>query len=313
MGVSRGLLVAAAFGALLTLPAPAPAQDPVPAPAPTARAVDRSYRATQAAIEIRGDRLVVDASHALGPLARRLRAPGPVHLRAACSEDVAGLDLDRPRPGRDFGSDENVTPDVRTATVSITVPGLDRAASRADGCRAVVTETLGYPVAEVVVGFTQDVRRELYTRSLRTGDRDRQALAGAEAAVTSALTHYVSHGDDLRGWTATPDGRVPGEPVLRLGTAVSVAAVGLMPVNDDVVRQILPPGRRRSRSQLVVAAASTAISERIIVIERDFADGLQRYTVVDRDGHVRYRGSRPPFASCTDPVEPARCTDERRS
>lgn len=274
-------------------------------------AVDRTYRGSRVAIITRGDDLSLDASNASVALQRRLRAAHPVRVTAVCSTDVAALDLAAPpRAGRDFGADDVVVPDAASATVHLLIPGLGRRiATDANGCRAAIREPGGYRVGEVVVGFTQKVRRELYTQSLRTADRDRQALAAAEAAVTSALTYYVGNGSDLRGWRATTDGRVPGEAVLRLGTAVSIAAVGLLPAADDIVRQIVPPGRPRSRHHVVLAAPSTAIHGRLVVIDRDFDTGLLRYSVVDRDGRVRYRSSRPPFAACSDPVNPARCTD----
>ncbi|WP_354700898.1 hypothetical protein DSM112329_01191 [Paraconexibacter sp. AEG42_29] len=309
MGV-RGLLRRVGPAVLVlagvALPAAATAQTP------GARAVDRTYRGSQAEVLTRADELIVDASAAVPALEKRLRSAAPVRVTAACSADVVGLDLTRPRPGRDFGGDAVVAPDPATLTVRLTVPGLaQRIAGDADGCRATIAEPGGYRIGEVAVGFTQRVRRRLYTQSLRTADRDRRALAAAEAAVTSALTYYVGHGNDLRGWRATADGRVPGEAVLRLGTAVSVGAVGLVPAADDVVRQVVPPHRARSRHHLVLVAPSTALHGRLVVVERDFDTGVLRYSIVDRLGRVRYRSGRPPFGACSDPLDPARCADAK--
>lgn len=308
-----------ACAGLVAVACPARADDvppPLPDPATTApvapiSAVDRTYRGSNATLTITGDQVTVNAYSATGALGWRLRTARDVRVTAACSADVVALDLDAPFDGTSARYEQIVTPDVAHASASITVPGLaDRVRTGVDGCRATVTEPAGYRVQDVAVGFTRAARKALYTQSLRTDDRNRQSLAAGEAAITSALTHYVSHDDDLRGWGPTPDGRVPDEATLRLRVVSSLRAVALRPAYDDVVYLVLPADGVRSRDRLTIVAASTAIDRRLLVIGRDLRTGRVRYQVVDRAGlRVRYDRARPPYAECSNPVQTSRCTD----
>ncbi|MCW3039347.1 MAG: hypothetical protein JWM31_1252, partial [Solirubrobacterales bacterium] len=248
-----------------------------------ARAVDRTYRGSQATIVLEGDELTLDARAAAGPVSYRLRTPAPVRVTAACGPDVVGLDLSAPFDGDRAQYEAIVDPDVRTATARIPLPGLAaRITAGVDGCRATVSEPAGYRVADVAVGFTPAVQERLYRQSLRTTERNRQALAAAEAVVTSALTHYVTHRDDLRGWGPTPDGRVPGEAVLRLRFAPDLRAVSQRPAYDDVAYLLVPPGRPPSRDRLTIVVPSTAIDGRLLVLGRDLRTGRVRYQLVER-------------------------------
>lgn len=312
--------LALALAALLALPGAAHAQDappadPAPPPAPAAaapppvavQAVDETYRGSRVTLVVRGDEVVLDGRQATGPLQWRLRTARPVLLAVACSRDVSHLRLDA--PSTPFTA--VVDPEVAAASVRVVVPGLgERIAGGADGCRARVSEPGGYRVADIAVGLSPAARRALYRQSLRTGDRDRQALAAAEAGVTSALTWYVTHHDDLRGWGPTTDGRVPGELVLRLRLVTSIRAVALHPAYDDVIYLVVRPDGTRSRDRLQLVAASTARSARLVVIGRDLRTGRLRYQVLDRRGlRVRYDSDQPPFPPCSDPRMPSRCTD----
>lgn len=299
----------------LALCGAAAAQDVLPVPVPDAvvgdRAVDRTHRGTRVEVIVRGDDMLLNAAVAEGALGWRMRAARPLRITAACSDDVAGLDLAQLRPGRDIGGTQLVTPNPTTATVLLTIPGLGaRMLAGADGCRARVSEPAGYRIAEVVVGFDPEIRRELYKQSLRTADRNRQALGAAEATITSALTHWVTHKNDLRGWKPTEDGRVPGESALQLRLVPSIRAVALRPAFEDVAYVLDPPGRPPSRDKLTVVVPSTAVDGRLVVIGRDLRTGRLRYQVLERAGlRVRYDSEDPPYAPCSDPVRTSRCTD----
>lgn len=300
-----------AVTALLAVAAPARAQDPAPAPAPVAaQSVDRTYRGSHVALTIRGDDIALDASDAAGPLAWRLKMPGAVRVTVACSDDVVALDLDELPPGDPRLFDAVARPDPATATVHIPAPGAATlVAAGADGCRAIVSEPLGYVIDDVVVGFTADARRLLYRQSLDSLNRNRQALAATESGLTSALTWYVSHGDDLRGWGPTPDGRVPGEPVLRLRLVTSLRTVALRPAYDDLVYLLVPATAPRSRTKLTLIAKSTSIGAKLIVLGRDLDGGRQRYWVYDSRGQrATYDDETPPYPPCSDPIQPSRCS-----
>lgn len=301
--------------ALLAVPAAAAqAQDPAPPPAPpapiAAQAVDRTYRGSHVLVTIRGDDIALDASDATGPLGWRMRLPGAVRVTIACSDDIVALDLGELDAADPRLYDEVVTPDPATATVHVPAPGAaGLVAAGADGCRAVVSEPLGYVLDDVVVGFTPAARKGLYRQSLDSLNRNRQALAADEAALTSALTWFVSHHDDLRGWGPTADGRVPGEPVLRLRLVTSLRAVALRPAYDDLVYLLVPPDGQRSRTKLTLVAKSTSIGAKLIVLGRDLFGGRQRYWVYDSRGQTAtYDDETAPYPPCSDPIQPSRCS-----
>ncbi|UTI66065.1 hypothetical protein NBH00_07630 [Paraconexibacter antarcticus] len=314
------VLLAVPAGALVTAPArahdpapppPAPAPAPPPPPAPVAaQAVDRTYRGSHVRVTIRGDDIALDASGATGALGWRLRLPGAVRVTIACSGDIVDLDLGGLAAGDPRQYDEVVSPDPATETVHVPAPGAaGLVAAGANGCRAVVSEPLGYVLDDVVVGFDPETRKALYRRSLDSLDRNRQALAADEAALTSALTWFVSHRNDLRAWGPTADGRVPGEAVLRLRLVTSLRAVALRPAYDDLVYLLVPPDGRRSRSKLTLVAKSTSIGAKLVVLGRDLFGGRQRYWLYDSHGREQtYAGEKPPYPACSDPVQPSRCS-----
>jgi hypothetical protein len=315
-------LLAVPAGALVTAPAraqdpapPPPASAPAPAPPPppapvAAQAVDRTYRGSHVLVTIRGDDIALDASSATGALGWRLHLPGAVRVTIACSGDIVDLDLGDLAAGDPRLFDEVVSPTPATETVHVPAPGAAAlVAAGADGCRAVVSEPLGYVLDDVVVGFDADTRKALYRQSLDSLNRNRQALAADEAGLTSALTWYVSHGNDLRAWGPTADGRVPGEPVLRLRLITSLRAVAQRPAYDDLVYLLVPPDGQRSRSKLTLVAKSTSIGGKLVVLGRDLYGGRQRYWVYDSHGQEQtYSDETPPYPPCSDPVQPSRCS-----
>jgi hypothetical protein len=105
---------------------------------------------------------------------------------------------------------------------------------------------------------------------------------------------------------------VPGEPVLRLRLVRSLREVALHPAYDDVVYLLLPAGRPRSRDRVQLVAVSTALSRRLVVLARDLRTGRVRYQLLDRRAlEVRYDSEDPPFAPCSDPLMPSRCSDPK--